>query len=181
MEAKSRRAGFTLVEMMVVVAIIGILSAIAIPSFRGYIQRSRTAEAVRFLGEIRQRQESYRAEFGVYCSVSGDGVSDMGAWAPATLPTGGGVAGWTGSPGAWSQLGADPGAAVRFQYRTVAGLPGTTPPGGLGFDGSTFWFVAQARGDLDDDGEEMIMEVYSSSLSVFVGDENMDPLPRGWE
>src|SRR5689334_7498578 len=125
-----RQAGFTLMEMMIVVVIIGILSAVAIPSFRSYIQRSRTAEAYAFLGEIRQRQEAYRAEFGQYCSVSGaSGGSGMGTWAPASLPTGGNTTSWTGSPGDWSMLGAAPDGMVRFQYRTVAGPPGTTPAG----------------------------------------------------
>jgi prepilin-type N-terminal cleavage/methylation domain-containing protein len=44
--------GFTLVEMMVVVAIIGILAAIGIPRMLGYIQEARTAEAITYLGKI---------------------------------------------------------------------------------------------------------------------------------
>jgi len=178
----SRKAGFTLLEMMIVVAIIGILSAIAIPAFRSYIQRSRTAEAFTFLGEIRQRQEAYRAEFGQYCSVSGPpGGGSFGTWAPAGLPTGGAVAAWTGTPGDWSMLGAAPDGPSRFQYRTVAGPPGTTPPGGLNYDGSDFWYVAQAQADLDADGQVMIIESYSATRVVFIGDSSMAPLGRGYE
>lgn len=172
--------GFTLVEMMVVVAVVGILSAVAIPAFRSYVHRSRTAEAVQFLAEIRQRQESYRSEFGQYCSVSGPGTS-LGTWAPATLPSAGNFADWTGGPGQWSHLGAAPDGPVRFQYRTVAGLPGSVPPGGLGYDGSDFWFVAQARADLDGDGEVMIFEALSASRSLFLGDASMAPLGQGYE
>ena len=43
--ARSRRGGFTLIELMIVVAIVGVLSAIAIPSFIGFMRRSKTSEA----------------------------------------------------------------------------------------------------------------------------------------
>lgn len=169
-------------ELMIVVAIVGILSAIAIPTFQSYLQRARVSEAVTFLGEIRQRQESYRAEFGQYCSVSAapGSAPGAGAWAPATLPTGGDKYGWTGSPGAWSQLGAVPDGPVRFQYRTTAGPP-TTTPGITGYDGSDFWFVAQARGDLDADGDVVIIEAYSASNHLYYADGSMGPLAKGWE
>jgi type IV pilus assembly protein PilA len=180
-QRRPRRQGYTLLELMIVVAILGILAAVAIPSYMSYLQRSRTAEAVTFLAEIRQRQEAYRAEFGQYCSVSAAPGStiDSGAWNPSTLPTGGDKIGWTGG-GNWSQLGANPDGPVRFQYRTTAGPPGTTP-GVPGFTGTDFWFVAQAQADLDGDGTRVLMEVYSPTAQMFVGDQTYAPLPAGWE
>lgn len=177
-----RRSGFTLIELMIVVAIVGILSAVAIPSFRSYMHRSRTSEAVTFLGEIRQRQEAYRSEFGQYCSVSAapGSAPEAGAWAPGTLPTGGDKIVWSGSPGQWGQLGASPDGPVMFQYRTTAGAPGTNP-GIAGFTGTDFWFVAQARGDLDADGEVMIFEAYSSSNHIYRANASMAPLGGAYE
>jgi type IV pilus assembly protein PilA len=54
MEPTSRRKrdAFTLIELMVVVVILGVLAAIAIPSFIGYIRRARTSEAIQSLGSM---------------------------------------------------------------------------------------------------------------------------------
>ena len=173
-----RNGGFTLIELMIVVAVIGILSAVAIPTFRSYLHRSRTAEAVTFLGEIRQRQEAYRAEFGQYCAVSGTGAPASN-WTPGTLPASGTKVAWTTTAG-WTQLGAAPDGAISFQYQTVAGPPGTNP-GITGFTGQDFWFVSQAQADLDGDGEMMILEGYSSSSHLYRANAAMAPLSAGYE
>jgi type IV pilus assembly protein PilE len=51
--------GFTLIELMVVIAIIGILTSIALPSYRDYVTQSRIAEATSGLGSKRVRVEAY--------------------------------------------------------------------------------------------------------------------------
>ena len=56
---KTNRKGFTLIELMIVVAIIGILAAVAIPGFMRYIKNSKTTEATTNLNAIVKGAESY--------------------------------------------------------------------------------------------------------------------------
>jgi type IV pilus assembly protein PilA len=76
-----KEKGFTLIELMIVVAIIGILAAIAIPNFLRFQAKSRQAEAKTNLGGLFTSEESYRAEFSAY-------TTDLIAlgWAPSGSP-----------------------------------------------------------------------------------------------
>lgn len=65
------KRGVTLIEVMVVVAIVGLLAAIAIPAYDNYITRSRRSEAFTALETVRAAQEMYRAEKGLYQTVLG--------------------------------------------------------------------------------------------------------------
>ena len=58
--------GITLMELLVVVLIIGVLAAVAVPVYTGYMQRARRADAKTALEQIRAAQEMYRAETGRY-------------------------------------------------------------------------------------------------------------------
>ena len=60
------KKGFTLIELMIVVAIIGILAAIAIPNFLRYQAKSKQTEAKTNLGAIGTNAEAYRAESDTY-------------------------------------------------------------------------------------------------------------------
>jgi len=65
------KKGFTLIELMIVVAIIGILAAIAIPNFMNYQCKAKQAEAKSNLGNIKTMQEAYRAEYDTYSTSQG--------------------------------------------------------------------------------------------------------------
>ncbi len=174
-QRSTKRAGFTLIELMIVVSIIGILSALAIPAFNNYVMRSRTLEATNFLGEIHLREEGYRAEFGRYANLP--------QWNPAAYGSADTVQLWDSAIGGWRQLGAVPDMNVRFQYQVLAGDPGVAP-GVPGYPNTDYWFVSHARTDLDEDGTEMWVEGYGAASHLFIS--RGDPaggvyLQQGWE
>jgi type IV pilus assembly protein PilA len=105
MKTNRNQKGFTLVELMIVVAIIGILAAIAIPNFRNYQMKAKTGEAKVNLGAIKTSMETYRAENNVYLAAAANPVNIPGAnkaaWATAAD---------------WTQIGFAPSGNVYYSY-----------------------------------------------------------------
>jgi type IV pilus assembly protein PilA len=179
--ARQSAKGFTLVELMVVVAVLGVLSAIAIVSYQRYAQRAKVTEAYNLLGMIRMRQESYRSEFSQYCDVSGAGGTS-GAMPSTTQPAsapGRTAADWGTPPNEWIALGVRPTGPVYFRYAAVAGNPGVVPGfgGGLGYSASPnqdAWWAAHAYGDLDGDGTRSTFEAFSMNNGVWVSPSEIE-------
>ena len=67
MERKQK--GFTLVELAVVVVIIGVLAAFAVPRFMASVERSKAAEAFNYLSAVQSAQERYHARQGTYATL----------------------------------------------------------------------------------------------------------------
>lgn len=71
---KNSRRGFTLIELMVAVAIMGLLAAIALPSYQSYIRKSRRSDAFIALSGVQLAQEKWRANHTGYGAASDMGL-----------------------------------------------------------------------------------------------------------
>jgi type IV pilus assembly protein PilA len=141
--------GFTLIELMIVVAIIGILAAIAIPNFIAYQAKSKQSEAKVSLGAIFTSAVAYQAESQNPQSYSPSTISQIG-WQPSGTPR---YSFWymdgvNTTTGAGTQI-------TRFNGSSQATSPCnvTTAPasGGFTVGATSSGFTAGANGNIDGD------------------------------
>ncbi len=128
------RKGFTLIELMIVVAIIGILAAIAIPSFLAMQLRAKRSELPTNLDAIRTAEKAYHAEWDSYTSAPETPNTPSGR--QPTNFAGGGL-------GNFENLGWVADGRVRGSYEVS-----NVTSGNIGEDN----FEGIAEGDIDGDG-----------------------------
>lgn len=139
-----RDFGFTLIELMIVVAIIGLLAAIAIPNYLRFQLKSKSAEAKSNLAAIRTAEEAYFSEFGRYVSAT----AEPGA-IPGTAMTAFSIA----NPG-FRRLGFVPEGNVFFSYGVATNIAvdetGYSADAGADLDGNAqnqYWGFAKEASD----------------------------------
>ena len=134
--------GFTLIELMIVVATIGILSAIALPNYLKFQLRSKAAEGRVNLAGVRTAEASYFADVGAYVAWSSAPASPPGTekspWPPCiNAPPVSGV-----DPG-YCFIGWEPEGDVYFNYAVLTNGVSTI---------SGAQYFAGARSDIDGEG-----------------------------
>lgn len=176
-----RARGMTLVEVMIVVVIVGVLSAIGIYSVTRYIRASQASEAGTIINAIKGAQEVYRQDTMQYLDVSN---GNFGNSFPSADPLRGAKQAWAGegeTADNFKLLGVDVDSAVYFVYSCVAVRAGATMPApptstitdfGLNADAIAAEprYMVVAKGDLDGDGtfsyavsHNLMNEVYTEN------------------
>ena len=75
--ARGNAAGFTLIELMIVVAVIGILAAVAIPSYRSYVARAHVSEGLTLIGPVKNAVAEYYAVNGGLPEVANNHMTNV--------------------------------------------------------------------------------------------------------
>jgi prepilin-type N-terminal cleavage/methylation domain-containing protein len=179
---RSQRRGFTLVELMIVVVIVGILGTLAVYGTRRYISSSKTGEAIQLISSIKSGEEAYKDETFSYLDVTGS----LKTFYPSNPKPGQAKVMWGGGDAnivaRWNSIGVQPTAPVLFVYACRAGGPDdkvddpsdngdisvgnwpTTAPG-------TPWYVVKARADLDSGGTLTTYVAPSFTNQIFSANE----------
>ncbi len=136
-------SGFTLIELMITIAIIAILAAIALPSYNQYVARSKVTEAVGSLSDARVRMEQYFQDSRTYASsgtTCGAALPASGNFAYSCATVSAGM-GYTVT--AASQSGKGLGAAGDYTYTIdQSNAKATTKYKGVAQTAKSCWLIS---------------------------------------
>lgn len=179
--SKSER-GFTLVELMITVAIVAVLALLALVGYSRWSRSSKTAEAGAMIGSIKGQEETYRAETLRYLDCTNGGLT-LATTYPAAAPSdkkqtfdvlncGGNVVCLS-----FQRLHVTGNGPVYYDYSCAAGPADGTAV--TGFKGHVYaasatdvWVIVRAIGDLDNNGTQSTYE--SSSFDSTIWNVNPD-------
>lgn len=149
------RPGFSLVELMIVVAILGILAAIAVPNFQTMQLKAKRAEALVVMRGIGDAEVAYQATSGAWIEAASNPGTSLTKVARA----------WNTSKAGWSSLGFRPDGDVRCNYRAQC-------QGGACNAGGSYVRV-WATCDIDDDATGSAASQGTANIYYYVA--NGDP------
>jgi type IV pilus assembly protein PilA len=182
---RPQQRGFTMVELMITVAVVGILATLATWGVTKYIRLSKASEATQMIGAFKSAEEAYKSDMFSYLDVSGESKITASSYYPADTTAGQKARSWLEVDGAETQVGlrikqlgvvAD--GPVYFIYACAAG-GGTQIPAGHQLAATTVdnwptaatgqpWYVVNAKADLDGDGTEASFTSASFTTQIFV-------------
>ncbi len=181
---RSSLRGFTLVEVMIVVVIVGVLSALAVYGVKRYVDASKSSEAIHMIGSIKAAEEAYREETYAYLDVAGAG-KDLSTddilypRVPGKLKSD-----WTNNTHAcyprWVSLGVQSSGPVYFGYAVKAGKAGdsissvSAPRTKTAYSFGPYatapgpWYVVQAMGDVNGDTNRSVFLASNWTTDIYV-------------
>ena len=173
---KRSSKGFTLIELMIVVAIIGILAAIAIPNFLRYQLRSKFSELKTNVEAIYKSEESLRQSERVVCLNAATGqfvaftqipvaapTSTRAVWTPADLVNAS-LIDWMVQGGTYGVYGATTDAPPVVTAPTLATCVASLPLGALGQA-----LTIAATSDIDADGVGSLVASFTPAITASTG------------
>lgn len=177
--ARIRRArGFTLAELLLAIAITGVLASLAVVGYRQYFDAARISEPLATLQAIRGSQEVFRRETGQYLNVS-----TSNTYYPMNSNFGKVRVAWDfpshSDYSKWKTLKVEADGPMRYGYKTNAGRMGqqivtpieyapvppfTNPP-------TEDWYVVQAKGDPNENSKPTVLLTFSFYPEVFIHED----------